>query len=389
LDKKTSRLSPVFHTYDADGERVEKSNGSTGTLYWYMGPGIVGESDLNGVMKSEYIFFAGERIARRDLISPGGVFFYFSDHLKTTSIVTDSSGVIKNESDYYPWGGEVQLIANDSNHYKFNGKERDETGLDYYGARYYSNKLGRFVTPDWAGNAAAVPYANFGNPQSLNLYTYVENNPTTLADLDGHLGQSTAELITSSPTCGTICGDSAGEHSENFCGLDAVCPPPQTTPFHGIEPRKGVDCPLCESVEETEKQNPSRIIKQEAGDKAKKKPHGQLKYKTGVPSAKGKLDNLLKCTQQCYGGDLRVTSTNEPMKGAHQSNTPHGRGEAADLGVPPGQEGKVLACAARCGAGFGLNERAHPSKHATGPHVHIQIPKGTHGGRGDLPDHDH
>jgi RHS repeat-associated protein len=104
-------------------------------------------------------FFAGERIARRDLGTPGGVFFYFSDHLRTTSIVTDSSGVIKNESDYYPWGGEVQLLANDSNHYKFNGKERDETGLDYYGARYYSNKLGRFVTPDWAGNAAAVPYA--------------------------------------------------------------------------------------------------------------------------------------------------------------------------------------------------------------------------------------
>jgi uncharacterized protein RhaS with RHS repeats len=104
------------YTYDANGDRVEKSNGTTGRLYWYMSPGIIGELDLSGVMKSEYVFFAGERIARRDLVSPGGVFFYFADHLKTTSIVTDSSGVIKNGSDYYPWGGEVQLLANDSNH---------------------------------------------------------------------------------------------------------------------------------------------------------------------------------------------------------------------------------------------------------------------------------
>jgi len=43
-------------TYDADGNRVEKSNGSTGTIYWYMSPGIVAESDLTGAPKSEYVF---------------------------------------------------------------------------------------------------------------------------------------------------------------------------------------------------------------------------------------------------------------------------------------------------------------------------------------------
>jgi len=42
---------------DADGNRVEKANGSTGTLYWSMSPGIVGESDLTANLKSEYIFF--------------------------------------------------------------------------------------------------------------------------------------------------------------------------------------------------------------------------------------------------------------------------------------------------------------------------------------------
>jgi len=176
------------YTYDADGNRVRKSTGSTGTLYWYMTPGIVGESDLSGNLTDEYVFFDGERVARRDgATGTGGVFYYFSDHLKTASVITDSAGVIKAESDYYPWGGELQFVNNDSNDYKFTGKKRDsETGLDYFGARYYSNGLGRFVTPDWAGKATAVPYAEFSDPQSLNLYSYVRNVPTVRFDEDGH-----------------------------------------------------------------------------------------------------------------------------------------------------------------------------------------------------------
>ena len=183
-----STASGTFtYTYDADGNRVEKSGGGSGTLYWYMTPGIVAESDLAGNLKSEYVFFNGERVARRDFGSPGGVFYYFSDHLKTASVVTDSVGNIKSESDYYPWGGEIQFVNVDSNHYKFTGKERDsESGLDYFGARYYSNRLGRFITPDWAAKATAVPYAEFSDPQSLNLYSYVRNVPTVRGDPDGH-----------------------------------------------------------------------------------------------------------------------------------------------------------------------------------------------------------
>lgn len=100
-----------------------------------MTPGIVAESDFSGNLKSEYVFFNGERVARRDYPS-GSVAYYFSDHLKTASIITDSAGNIKAESDYYPWGGELQFVNNDSNHYKFTGKERDtESGLDYFGAQ--------------------------------------------------------------------------------------------------------------------------------------------------------------------------------------------------------------------------------------------------------------
>jgi RHS repeat-associated protein len=153
---------------------VEKStDGSSpaGMLYWYMSPGIVADSDLSGNLQSEYVFFDGARVARRDGPNgTGGVFYYFSDHLKTTSVVTDATGKPLANSDYYPWGGDLQFLNNDSNHYKFTGKERDlETGLDYFGARYYSNGLGRFITPDWSVNSVPVPFADLSNPQSLNL----------------------------------------------------------------------------------------------------------------------------------------------------------------------------------------------------------------------------
>jgi RHS repeat-associated protein len=71
--------------------------------------------------------------------------------------------------------------------HKFTGKERDsESGLDDFGARYFASTQGRFLSPDWAARPTAVPYAVFGDPQSLNLYTYVRNDPVTQADADGH-----------------------------------------------------------------------------------------------------------------------------------------------------------------------------------------------------------
>jgi hypothetical protein len=46
--------------------------------------------------------------------------------------------------------------------------------------------MGRFATPDWSATPVPVPYADLGNPQSLNLYSYVQNNPITGVDPDGH-----------------------------------------------------------------------------------------------------------------------------------------------------------------------------------------------------------
>src|SRR5271170_406064 len=65
----------------------------------------------------------------------------------------------------------------------YTGKERDnESGLDYFGARYYASSMGRWMSPDWADKPEAVPYSSLDNPQTLNLYGYVNNNPLSKAD---------------------------------------------------------------------------------------------------------------------------------------------------------------------------------------------------------------
>jgi RHS repeat-associated protein len=70
---------------------------------------------------------------------------------------------------------------------RFTGKERDaESGNDYFGARYYASTMGRFLSPDWSAKTEPVPYAKLDDPQSLNLYAYVGNNPLNRTDPDGH-----------------------------------------------------------------------------------------------------------------------------------------------------------------------------------------------------------
>jgi RHS repeat-associated protein len=66
--------------------------------------------------------------------------------------------------------------------YHFTGKERDgESGNDYFGARYYASSMGRFTSPDPSG----LVYADPTNPQGLNLYNYVLNNPLINVDPNG------------------------------------------------------------------------------------------------------------------------------------------------------------------------------------------------------------
>jgi RHS repeat-associated protein len=77
-------------------------------------------------------------------------------------------------------------ISATSRRRKFTGKERDtESGLDYFGTRYFGSSMGRFLSPD-SSDPDTIPYAEFENPQTLNLYSYGHNNPLVYNDPDGH-----------------------------------------------------------------------------------------------------------------------------------------------------------------------------------------------------------
>jgi RHS repeat-associated protein len=185
-ENRISTDAGYTYSYDADGTRMEKASGSSGTMYWPGPWGTLTETSLTGTINEDYAYLNGERIARVDRPS-GAVHYYFSDQLGSASVITDASGNVQEQYFYYPYGGMQSSIGSDPNRYKFTGKERDsESNLDEFGARYYTSTMGRFMTPDWAAKPTSVPYATFGNPQSLNLYSYVENNPTTMGDPDGH-----------------------------------------------------------------------------------------------------------------------------------------------------------------------------------------------------------
>lgn len=195
-----SRIAAVdtngaLYVYDGDGGRALKNVGGTGTIYWYgADDSILGESDLTGTVMAEYIFFDGRRIARTDnptSSTEASLKYYLTDHLGSTSMIADATfSTMMEDTDYYPYGREVFLNSSDSNHYHFTGKERDsETGNDYFGARYYASSMGRFMSPDWASKPEAVPYSSLSDPQTLNLYGYMRNNPLGGTDKDGHCGQ--------------------------------------------------------------------------------------------------------------------------------------------------------------------------------------------------------
>jgi RHS repeat-associated protein len=183
-ESQTKTAGGVNYTYDGDGDRVEKSNG---TLYWYgAGSQVLMETNLSGSLTSEYVYFGAKRVARRD--ASNDIYYYAEDMLGSSRAITTATGTVCYNADFYPYGGERAITNTCPQNYKFESKERDaETTNDDFGARYYSSAYGRFISADWSAIPAPVPYANLTNPQTLNLYAMVRDNPETFADLDGHI----------------------------------------------------------------------------------------------------------------------------------------------------------------------------------------------------------
>lgn len=169
---------PWSYVYDGNGLRVKKSNSAGGTLYWRSITGdTIAETDLNGNVTSEYVFFAGRRIGRRD--ASNNVYFYYTDQVGSTTSITAGNGAACYIATFAPYGEEHYTQNNCPQNYKFTGYERDsETGLDYAFARYYDFRLGRFLSPDPVGGS-------LDDPQSLNRYAYVGNNPLAMIDPSG------------------------------------------------------------------------------------------------------------------------------------------------------------------------------------------------------------
>ena len=100
--------------------------------------------------------------------------------LGSTSLTADSSGGKYGELRYFPYGGTRYTYGTTPTSFRFTGQREDATiGLYFYDARYYDAALGRFISAD-----TLVPQA--GNPQDLNRYAYVRNNPLRYTDPSGH-----------------------------------------------------------------------------------------------------------------------------------------------------------------------------------------------------------
>ena len=190
----------VTYVYDGRGNRVEKSGSK---FYWY-GPNgeVLDETDTTGSTAnstfSEYIYFDGTRVARRDY--QNNQYYYLQDPVNSSRAIAEvlagtRTATLCYDADFYPYGGEIVFTNTCAQNYKFQGKERDtETGNDYFGARFYSSTYGRFLSPDWSSVPVAVPYANLANPQTLNMYALVSDNPESFADLDGHCGEANGAI---------------------------------------------------------------------------------------------------------------------------------------------------------------------------------------------------
>jgi len=149
-----------------------------------------------------------------------GTHYFLDDHLGTAQMELSAGGWPVWQGQFMPFGQEIVNAApllpgqpdGSSMHYKFTGKERDsESGLDYFGARYYASSMGRWTSPD----PGKINMKHLANPQKWNKYNYVLNNPLSMFDPDG-LQELWIQFRAYIPqaTVGPIRGDNRGPSTQ-------------------------------------------------------------------------------------------------------------------------------------------------------------------------------
>jgi RHS repeat-associated protein len=152
----------------------------------------LGEMDQNFVLNQFNVFWEGKLLGSYSgtTYDQANWHYALNDWLGTKRVTTQANGSPWTSIFSGPFGDYQSQTGpgSDPSEHHFTGKERDaESGLDYFGARYYGSSMGRWMSPDWSATASAVPYSMLTDPQSLNLFSYVLNNPIKNRDADGHV----------------------------------------------------------------------------------------------------------------------------------------------------------------------------------------------------------
>lgn len=142
------------------------------TTYVYSGMNVIYEANSTG--EATYVYGPAGRLAKRTTISGEiNVYYYHTDHLGSTRLVTDENKNIVVAVTYHPFGEPSTEEGEED--FLFSGKEVDSTELVYFGIRYYDPEIGRWITRD-------PLRGGIDSPQSLNRYSYCMNNPVSFID---------------------------------------------------------------------------------------------------------------------------------------------------------------------------------------------------------------
>jgi RHS repeat-associated protein len=182
------------YAYDANGRRVMKAEATGTTVYHYDAQGrVIAESTPSGARLRDYVYLAGKLLAVEGCVTDGTTppcserQYYHTDALGSVLARTLPSGTVTARVEYQPWGEQWQPTGSLGVR-QYNGRVYDPgTGFHDYGARMYWPQIGRFVSADsFEGE--------LDDPQSLNRYAYVTNNPYRYTDPTGHQKQDETKL---------------------------------------------------------------------------------------------------------------------------------------------------------------------------------------------------